>query len=885
MNSSTRLFISAILAAVVWAATPCAKGAGSWKLHPAFDCHPVRIIDGERFTYFLTLAELYDKNIQNHDEAVTSVFYYDKSADEGKIKPLSDIRALSGSVVTRAEYNPDKKYLALVYDNFNIDIIPDGAPLLNIQSFRDLDVSGSKKVNSITFDSPRDAIWLAMESGYVRISDNSGKILEKGDFGHPVLHAGRVGDLTVIIDSATARVKEAGKRVSSIDDCIKPVFSAETVSPALNSDNTLKNPEGFMPLGDDCFVFASRNPSGNDFSLHAAIRHDNEWICKVLLAGGIRPIEGNKVITDRFENNFIPNRDGYLVVAADRIYQLKKESTTGGEYSDIVLEELDSGGEAGKISGSWDFSDFWFYEKREGFYRRSYDNGKAGEATDKINPECPAPLICQDMAYHPDYGMLVSGHGASPHFYNFSTHVPLLVSGYSEGKWTHYSPAYNPPGFVTSDPALRARFKSTDSDIYPLFKARGLCIDPDNPRFVYFASTLNGITRLDLSDLSQPPLRMSRPNDEYASWPGFVSAAPRQSWNVHCAFSNVDSDADGNLWTLYFNLDSNESQNELWCWSRDDREASADANITPASFRPWKKISVTAERLNGNYNRILALKTDVNRNRVVVFPNESESSVIVYDHKGTVSDTSDDSWVKFKNVKNQTGADNSFYRIYCAMEERTTGEVWIGHEKGVFHFSPSSISDKQPVVTSPKVISLKYPVGGDCLLEGMAVTAMCEDEYGRKWFGTHGAGLWGLNAENTEVIARFLETDSPLPSNTIHGLAWNPESRSLFISTKKGLAEMWPEEVGVNSSANGIYVFPDPVYPDYFGDVTISGLVTTEPVIIVNEKGETVAELGAPVEGKAVWSLSESETGYSTGRYKAAAGISGTILTEIILLR
>lgn len=862
----------------------CASTDPAWHFYPSFDKHVIKIMDGERMTYFLTHSGFYDKNVEDHTEAVPSLFCFDKNSSSKEIVPLSDLFSMSGSKIILAEYNAESRYLAVIYDDFNIDLFYDNGKQRNIPTLKEFQVSGSKNINSITFDTAAGNIWIAAEFGYLGLNELTGNAVEAGDIGHAFLWIGKIGSKTVAFDTETAWEKDSSVKASSLSDFKKITVTGNSLpSRIVNHDNTIKSPQALMPLSKNSFAFVANPIEGNGLSLNAAVIKENGWNFINLLNNDISVIAGNNVITNRFEGNITGNRDGYLIHSSSIDYQLKK-GMDPFSASGIVTPAHKSE-ESWKPSGSWDFSSFWFYETREGFYRKEYSDAGWSERSEKIYPNCPAADICDYMTYHPDYGMLVSNHGASPMFFNYYTNIPLLVSGLSGGKWTNYSPSYNYPSFISDDAVLTESFRNGQAERYPLFKARGIVIDPVNPEFIYFGSTHNGIARLNLSDLKAPILRMSRPNDEFSSWPGFISSAPQQSWGIHCSFSNVDYDSDGNLWSLYFNLDSPETQNEIWCWTKEDRIASINANTDPASFRPWSRISLKTEHLNGNFNKILALKSSCNKNLVVAFPNEINSSIIVYDHRGTIEDTSDDRSVNIKSVKNQNGADNYFNRVFATMEEQTTGNIWIGHDKGVFYFSPSEAFDNPDKVITPKVSSSKYPMGGDFLLEGMLVVSMCEDEYGRKWFGTDGAGVWGVNAELTEVIANFQTSNSPIPSNTVYGLAWNPETKTLMISTKNGLADVSPDLAGITSSYGNFHAYPNPVYPDYFGNITLSGINVNEPVVIKNENNETVAELDSPANGTVIWRLSDSQNGYPTGRYRAVSGISGTTVGEIIILK
>jgi hypothetical protein len=99
----------------------------------------------------------------------------------------------------------------------------------------------------------------------------------------------------------------------------------------------------------------------------------------------------------------------------------------------------------------------------------------------------------------------------------------------------------------------------------------------------------------------------------------------------------------------------------------------------------------------------------------------------------------------------------------------------------------------------------------------------------------------------------FNDQNSPLPSNKINAIGIAPETGEVFIGTDAGTvsyrstatyAEAAPQEE--------IYAYPNPVHPDYSGDIAIKGFTRDAIVHITDAAGKVVFSTKA-LGGQAVW--------------------------------
>lgn len=150
---TTKNIIITALAAVAAIAQAAAQGAiGSIKIHPAFGNNITRIIDTGSMIYYLS-----DKNL----------YSYDKDNDESD--HYSRNNRLNGSLVRDIYYNYDRNYLAVAYDDANIDILTDDGATINLPDIYNADLQAERTINDITFADGR--MLVATSFGFVVFND------------------------------------------------------------------------------------------------------------------------------------------------------------------------------------------------------------------------------------------------------------------------------------------------------------------------------------------------------------------------------------------------------------------------------------------------------------------------------------------------------------------------------------------------------------------------------------------------------------------------------------------------------------------------------------------------------------------------------------------
>jgi ligand-binding sensor domain-containing protein len=126
------------------------------------------------------------------------------------------------------------------------------------------------------------------------------------------------------------------------------------------------------------------------------------------------------------------------------------------------------------------------------------------------------------------------------------------------------------------------------------------------------------------------------------------------------------------------------------------------------------------------------------------------------------------------------------------------------------------------------------------------------DGANRKWIGTQSSGVYLMSEDGTEEIEHFTTENSPLFSNTIFDIVIDPKTGEVFFATEKGLLSYKGTATDADTDFNNVFVYPNPVKPDFTGTIGIRGLVKDTDVRITDISGNIVYQTTS-FGGQAVW--------------------------------
>lgn len=801
-----------------------------WRQYCSFDNPMQRVIDTPDYVYFTVYGQPVVPNVTAMAQPKLMLYRYDKSGDE--LQAVNSMNDLKANIVNQVHYNAAKKYLMVVYNDYDIDLLFDNGNIINIPELRLADnIRGSRSVNNVFFYPEQNKIYLAADFGMVEIDDSRGVVVNSRSYPTPLTAIGRLGD-TLLLSTATTTYKTLAD-------------ASNFTLTEMNRIDGLSAVRKYSPVSGNRLLVVS-GPEASSTIAYMSETGD-----------GLKVSDVAKENVTAIETT----RDGVMLKTP------AKAMFMGGKNDTSVTLQSD---DASYPAGCWDGTEFWFARPRAGFYSKKAENGAWTLTRDAMMPNSPAVFIATDMLYNSRYGMLLCNYGYCRNFNSSAREgrVPILISGLKDGHWTNYGPTYD-------DITATAEFWN------PL----GITQDPENNDRLWFGSAFRGILRVDLEDPSTL-LHLSYPKDPTASSPGFVNFVPTQViWPESCAFTRPEIDANGVMWTSHYNNDYPE-QLELWHWTREDRVASE----SPSTFRPWKtRIIENIKSFPSSF--LLPCKTSANKNILIFVVNDYNAPVLFIDTAGTPDIDSDDTIVNMTSFIDSDGEAIKPLFFFDVQEDPTTGLVWFASQVGVFTANPRKVVDGEVRVNRIKVARNDGTNLADYLFHNVQVNKICFTP-DRIWFGTSGGGLVCTTRSGNEIVAEYTTANSGIPGDIVYGVGYNPDSNSIMVSTDQGLGELYLESVGLGENLDNVRAYPNPVRPDYYGFVTIDGLVGESMVKIVDSAGNLVRELGPAENGIVEWDVTNLRyEGVKSGVYYVLAS-SGpgddtnyTKVTKILVIR
>ena len=192
-------------------------------------------------------------------------------------------------------------------------------------------------------------------------------------------------------------------------------------------------------------------------------------------------------------------------------------------------------------------------------------------------------------------------------------------------------------------------------------------------------------------------------------------------------------------------------------------------------------------------------------------------------------------------------------------------QVWIGTNKGlrVLPSAGSYNSDEQ--MKANAIIILEDGLAQELLYEQF-ITDIAVNGSNQKWIGTADSGVFLFSSNGQETIYHFTKDNSPLPSNVINDIDINSVTGEIFFATDRGMVSFQGTATRPADNLDAVYVYPNPVRPEFVGTVKIAGLISKANIKITDIEGNLVYETTS--EGGTVeWDTK------AFGKYNVASGV------------
>ena len=192
-------------------------------------------------------------------------------------------------------------------------------------------------------------------------------------------------------------------------------------------------------------------------------------------------------------------------------------------------------------------------------------------------------------------------------------------------------------------------------------------------------------------------------------------------------------------------------------------------------------------------------------------------------------------------------------------------QLWIGTSKGLRVLNSVNSFQTDAQLTTNPIIILENNLAQELMYE-QSITDIVVDGANNKWIGTLESGVFLVSPDGQQTIQHFTATNSPLPSNAINDIDINNSTGEVFIATTKGLVSFKGNATGAKEDLNNVYVYPNPVRPEFEGTVKIAGLLDKANIKITDIQGNLVYETTS--EGGTIeWDTT------AFGKYKVASGV------------
>lgn len=220
---------------------------------------------------------------------------------------------------------------------------------------------------------------------------------------------------------------------------------------------------------------------------------------------------------------------------------------------------------------------------------------------------------------------------------------------------------------------------------------------------------------------------------------------------------------------------------------------------------------------------------------------------------------------EFKKIMEGEDAGNLPSNDVRAIAIDNRSQLWIGTNKGLRVLSSIAAYNSDNQMKANSIIILEDGLAQELLYEQF-ITDIKVDGSNRKWIGTADSGVFLFSSDGQKTIYHFTKDNSPLPSNTITDIDINDETGEIFFATEKGMVSFLGTSTKPSDNLDNVYVYPNPVRPEFVGTVKIAGLVSKANIKITDIGGNLVYETTS--EGGTIeWDTT------AFGKYKVASGV------------
>jgi hypothetical protein len=192
-------------------------------------------------------------------------------------------------------------------------------------------------------------------------------------------------------------------------------------------------------------------------------------------------------------------------------------------------------------------------------------------------------------------------------------------------------------------------------------------------------------------------------------------------------------------------------------------------------------------------------------------------------------------------------------------------QLWIGTTKGLRIIQSVDQFVNQDEIQTRSIIILENDLAQELFFEQFIID-IAVDGANRKWVSIADSGVYLVSSNGQETIYHFTKEDSPLPNNNVNDIEIDEVTGEVFFATDKGLVSFKGTATKPKDDLSDVYVYPNPVRPEFSGTVKISGLTNRANIKITDVTGNLVHETTSQ-GGTIEWDTT------AFGSYKVASGV------------
>ena len=389
-----------------------------------------------------------------------------------------------------------------------------------------------------------------------------------------------------------------------------------------------------------------------------------------------------------------------------------------------------------------------------------------------------------------------------------------------------YSGDYNPYTYIGFSPTQFGISKYNEANGWlnipntNVLDAKALvriAVNPNDETMVYTASYFSGLLKIE-NDIPTTLL-----NSSNSSLEGGIG---------NCRINSTTFDKSGNLW-----MTNSRIKNGLKVLKSDGQ---------------WQSYDMEGILDNYSNNDFCKIAIDKSGTKWIA---SYKNGVVAFNETNNV----------FKKISEGNDLGNLPSTDVRAIAVDNRNQVWIGTTRGLRVLPSTGSYNSEDQMKANAIIIFEDGLAQELLYEQF-ITDIAVNGSNQKWIATADSGVFLFSSNGQETIYHFTKDNSPLPSNVVNDIEINETTGEVFFATERGLVSFKGTATKPAENLDAVYVYPNPVRPNFDGTVKVAGLISKANVKITDIEGNLVYETTS--EGGTIeWDTT------AFGKYKVASGV------------